>query len=118
MNKRIEQLAEQAYKEFVADCSYTNINPIFPELRDRFARLLLEDIVANMQVEGEDFYYNTFNDYGCVTVKFFVPGDPWKTLRGNEVMGRYGEQGEVRGTGRYRLKSEFAQNLLRDKESQ
>lgn len=63
MNERIKELAEQAYNEFVSGWSYTNISPIFSELRDKFAELLIQECIENfskvwyeqgMDVRGAD----------------------------------------------------------------
>jgi hypothetical protein len=78
----------------------------------QFARLLAESMVAQMQVEGSDFYYNKPNNYGCITVKFFTgPGNP-NNMRGTEVMARFAPLNQLRGTGSWRLNTEFAAWLI------
>lgn len=68
------------------------------------------------QVEGSDFYHNEYNDYGCVTMKLFVPGDA-NRFAGNEVMGRFYEHASrkevVRGTGRYTLNDALVGEIAR-----
>jgi hypothetical protein len=78
---------------------------------ERFANLLVQDIVSKMQVDSCDFYHNQPNDYGCITVKFFLgAGDPWHTMRGEEVQADY--VNGRHGTGRYLLNENFVEYLL------
>lgn len=56
MNDQIQELAAQAYKEFVAGCKFTNIGPISPELRDRFADLLIQECIRVMLTESKWYW--------------------------------------------------------------
>jgi hypothetical protein len=68
----------------------------------RFAELVVGKLVSDIEVDACDFYFNETNNYGSITVKYFVSGDPIR-MRGEEVD----------GTGRYRLNKEFVQSLIR-----
>lgn len=109
MNKRIQELAEKCKIE---------IHGVNGELlasdfdAEQFARSLVGELVAKMRVDGSEFYYNEFNDYGCVTVKFFTgAGNPADTMCGEEIIATY-QGGKVRGTGYYHLNSAFVDYLL------
>ena len=117
MNERIRELAEQSLAFAVETCrkdghKYEWPDHIFMSLvMGRYTELLSEALVENMEVEGSDFYYNDGNQYGSVTVKFFVDCDPGQEMRGEEVKALfYGD--EWKGTGRYRLNRRFAKHLL------
>lgn len=110
MNKRIYDLARQAAaaEGFGSEVWQTTFT-------DKFAQLLVEALVDTMEVDGSEFYYNEFNEYGSVTVKFFVGCDPRKEMRGPEVQGLFvtdDDQFEERGTGSFRLNRRFAEYLL------
>jgi len=122
MNKRIKELMTEAGMKYKLDSSTPhfgedgsiyleemNVYDTFDP--EKFAELLVQDIVSKMEVDGSEFYYNEPNDYGCVTVKFFMgPGHPWHTMRGEEVQADYANG--RRGTGRYLLNKNFATYLL------
>ena len=109
MNERIQELMKQAMEPSGLEGlggSYMELNP------EKFAKLILGELVSKMEVEGGDFYHNESNDYGCVTVKFFTgAGDPWHSMRGEETKAKY-VNGVIRGTGRYRLNEKFVEYLL------
>lgn len=108
MNERICELAEQAGSTHKQNLG---VYQFYEHEMDKFVELIVEELVSKMQVEGSEFYYNEPNDHGCVTVKFFVPGNPQDNMRGEEVMGNFADG--VRGTGCYRLNSNFVQYLLK-----
>jgi hypothetical protein len=107
MNERIKQLAEQAQKvAYYTDGGYT---PIMTLDQEKFAELIVREVVSKMEVEGSDFYYNKPNNYGAITVKFFVGGDA-KQMTGEEIRSQY--HGGIRGTGRYKLNDKFVEHLM------
>ncbi|NDB36197.1 MAG: hypothetical protein EB023_12860 [Flavobacteriia bacterium] len=112
MNKTIQELVKQSMEPSGVDGlggSYLELNP------EKFAQLLVEALVDTMEVDGSEFYYNEFNEYGSVTVKFFVGCDPRKEMCGPEVQGLFvtkDDQFEERGTGSFRLNRRFAEYLL------
>jgi hypothetical protein len=71
--------------------------------------LIVREVVSKMEVEGSDFYYNKPNNYGAITVKFFVGGDA-KQMTGEEIRSQY--HGGIRGTGRYKLNDKFVEHLM------
>ena len=87
----------------------------FNLIRDtKFAELVLKELVSGLTVEGSDFYHNTANNYGCISVDHYVPGDP-NNMCGEEEQGRFIQGGiEVRrGTGRYKLNDQFVAYLMK-----
>lgn len=114
-NKAVESIAAEAdayaWTQFPDNGGIPQSARVQQYRDEKFAELVVHSIVADMQVEGSDFYHNEPNDYGCVTVKFFTgEGNPWMTMRGEEVMGNYVDG--VRGTGRYRLNELFVKCLM------
>jgi hypothetical protein len=104
VNKRIQELAEQA--EMSANKGdHVDVK----QMMEKFAELIVRELVSTMSVEGSDFYYNEPNEYGCVTVQFFVPGDA-RLMRGEEIQGQF--QDGVRGTGRFKLTERFVEHLM------
>jgi hypothetical protein len=67
-------------------------------------------LFSELSIEGCDFRYNEANDYGSVTAKIYVKGDPWKQYAGEERTARF-RHGEVRGTGSYFVNKAFVQML-------
>jgi hypothetical protein len=62
---------------------------------------VLTALFKDMPVEGCDFYYNQANDYGSITLKLFVEGDPDK-FQGDAERAKFYQRG-VQETGRYFL---------------
>ena len=123
MNERIRKLYEQAHesKPVIAldpltgqpvHCTGHNGKPMYHrELNlEKFAELIVRELVSQLKVEGCEFYYNEVNNYGCITVKYFVGGDPAR-MRGEEEQAKFWG-GEVRGTGYYHLNEQFVQHLM------
>lgn len=78
---------------------------------EKFAELIVREIVNTMEVEASEFYYNEPNDYGAVTVTFFTgSGDPWNNIRGEETQAQFHDG--YRGTGRYKLNDNFVKYLM------
>jgi hypothetical protein len=114
MNKRLQELIEQAgFKVYEGGTVGT---PQFGDhikdgVIEKFAELIVRELVANIQVEGSDFYHNEFNDYGCITVEYFVPGNA-HLMRGEEVQAEF-VGGVIKGTGRFRLNERFVEHLMK-----
>jgi hypothetical protein len=62
---------------------------------------VLTALFKDMPVEGCDFQYNRANDYGSITLKLFVNGDPHRFC-GNAETAKFYQRG-VQETGRYFL---------------
>ena len=77
---------------------------------EKFAELIVKELVADIQVEGSNIYYNRYNDQGCITVHYFVDGDP-NRMCGESVKAEFGD-GKIKDTGRYRLNDEFVRHLM------
>jgi hypothetical protein len=114
MNERIKELAEQAgfeitpWRDELLPCVHQE-GPIDIEL-EKFAELIVRELVSQLEVEGSDFYYNKNNNYGVITVKYFVSGDS-NQMCGEEVQAEF--HNGVRGTGRYRLNEKFVEHLMK-----
>jgi hypothetical protein len=111
MNERIQELKTQAWDYA---CSHIPPNALGQKnhedyFAEKFAELIVRELVSTMSVEGSDFYYNEPNKYGCVTVQFFVPGDA-RLMRGEEIQGQFRDG--VRGTGRFKLTERFVEHLM------
>jgi len=100
MNERIQELAERCYHRY----SEHNID------LEKFAELIVREVVSKMAVEGSNFYYNEPNNYGAITVRFFVEGDP-NLMAGEEINAQYHDG--IRGTGRYKLNDKFVKHLMK-----
>jgi len=111
MSERIKELAEQAgvTGNFAAGTEYATPIPLSNELK-KFAELIVRELVSQLEVEGSDFYYNKNNNYGVITVKYFVSGDS-NQMCGEEVQAEF--HNGVRGTGRYRLNEKFVEHLMK-----
>lgn len=109
MNERIKHLVRQAADDNNPSHNEHGVFLVGKEL-EQFARLIVQGLVSKMEVDGSDFYYNQFNDYGAVTVKFFVDCDPKEKMVGAEVQADYPDG--RRGTGRYHLNDRFVDYLL------
>jgi hypothetical protein len=106
MNPLIKLLAEQA-TTYIEPTPTSGEGWIFD--KEKFAELIVREVVSKMEVEGSDFYYNKPNNYGAITVKFFVGGDA-KQMTGEEIRSQY--HGGIRGTGRYKLNDKFVEHLM------
>lgn len=114
MNKRIIELAKEA------DILEWEVLPWNKDARTpnhenavkvtKFAELIVRELVSKLEVDGCEFYYNESNNWGCITVKYFVGGDPDR-MRGEEKQAKFWG-GEVRGTGYYHLNEQFVQHLM------
>jgi hypothetical protein len=62
---------------------------------------VLTALFKDMPVEGCDFQYNRANDYGSITLKLFVEGNPDKFC-GDAETAKFYQRG-VQETGRYFL---------------
>ena len=62
---------------------------------------VLAALLSDMPVEGCDFHYNQANDYGSITLKLFVEGNPDK-FQGDAETAKFYRRG-VEETGRYFL---------------
>jgi len=100
MDKRIIELANKAGFSANTDA----------EKFEKFAELVIEELVNSMSVENSDLYHNQDNGWGCIAVKFWVEGDP-SAMRGEQIQSRFAD-GSVRGTGSYRLNHEFVRHLM------
>lgn len=107
MNKRIQELAEQAG---LAEAADVRGGYIYPAGIEKFAELIVKELVADLQVEGSNFYYNRYNDQGCITVHYFVSSDP-NRMCGESVKAEFGD-GKIKDTGRYRLNDQFVRHLM------
>ena len=107
MNKRIRELADEATRKY--DRLGNDIPFAQPDL-EKFAELIVRELVSKLEVDGCEFYYNESNNWGCITVKYFVDGDPDR-MRGEEKRAKFWG-GEVRGTGYYHLNEQFVQHLM------
>lgn len=111
MNKRILELAinsaTQLHWDFPSDPKEYTFSPSDVE---KFAELIVRELVSQLTVEGSDFYHNECNNYGCITVNYFVAGDPHR-MRGEEQQSKFWDG--VRGTGRYYLNEKFVQHLMK-----
>ena len=112
MNERIRELAEQAGITTNLDTEYfeKDINKWVDYYSEKFAELIVRELVSKLEVEGSDFYYNKNNNYGVITVKYFVSGDSTQ-MCGEEVQAEF--HNEVKGTGRYRLNEKFVEHLMK-----
>lgn len=109
MNDRIKKLAEEALG------TRKHVPPVwqfFDAELEKFAELVIKDVVNTMLVEGCDFYHNESNDYGVVTTKFYTgEGNPWHTMRGKEETADFFGH-VVKGTGYYKLNDEFVKYMI------
>ena len=104
MNKRILELAKQSgLIQYESDGKMEEV--------EKFTKLIVSELVSKLRVEGSDFYHNECNNYGCITVKYFVDGDP-HCMRGEEEQSKFWD-GKVRGTCRYYLNEKFVQHLMK-----
>jgi len=78
--------------------------------REKFAELVIEELVNSMSVENSDLYHNEDNNWGCIAVKFWVDGDP-SAMLGEQIQSRFAD-GSVRGTGSHRLNHKFVRYLM------
>lgn len=108
MNPRLRELAELA-GGFPLDGHGDNTLAFRERALERFARMVVAELVSRMQVEGSDFYYNEYNDYGSITVQHFVEGDA-RAMAGDEVFAQF--HNGYRETGRYRLNDKFVEHLM------
>ncbi len=115
MNERIQKLAAKAVTRFDRDM-VGSMEPAdsgrwvpFDNM-EKFAELIVRELVSQLEVEGSDFYYNKNNNYGVITVKYFVSGDS-NQMCGEEVQAEF--HNEVKGTGRYRLNEKFVEHLMK-----
>jgi hypothetical protein len=113
MNERIRELAEQAgfgVRENGSEVYTSKLEhlPITEEI-EKFALLIVRELVSTLAVEGSDLYHNEYNDWGAIKVKYFVDGDPNKML-GEELWAQFTDG--FRGTGRYRLNERFVEHLM------
>ena len=76
----------------------------------KFAELIVRELVSLLQVDGSDFYHNEFNNYGCITVKYFVPGNP-HLMCGEEVKAKFHDG--MKGTGRFLLNEKFVEYIMK-----
>ena len=75
-------------------------------------RSAIEDLFKLLPVEGEHFYFNEPNNYGCITFKWFCgEGNPMKQYAGTEQMGQYHKRG-LCPTGRYYLNKDAVDIML------
>lgn len=119
MNNRIQELLKAAGfyiygKKIVAADNGSSGDA--SKCAKKLIQLVVQEIVSKMEVDGYDFYYNEVNEYGAVTVKFFVDCDPAKEMAGPEIQARFADG--IRGTGRYSLNEKFVEYLIKliDKE--
>ncbi len=118
MNERIKELTEQANAWYPdgypsaegGDDAWQNLVIFEKEDLQKFTELIVKEIVSKMAVEGCDFYYNEPNNYGALTVKFFVDGDA-NQMAGEEIKAQYHDG--IRGTGRYKLNDKFVKHLMK-----
>ena len=112
MNERIQQLAEQAGITTNLDTDFfeKDANKWVDYFAEKFAELIVRELVSKLEVDGGEFYYNKSNNWGRITVKYFVDGDPDR-MRGEEKQAKFWG-GEVRGTGYYHLNEQFVQHLM------
>jgi len=106
MNERIKELWEQS--------KTSGVHPEFGEYdkysAEKFAELVIEELVNSMSVENSDLYHNEDNNWGCIAVKFWVDGDP-SAMLGEQIQSRFAD-GSVRGTGSHRLNHKFVRYLM------
>ena len=113
MNNRIFELAKQA------DLIQWDTLPSGARTPDyesvvkakKFAESVIRELVSarctfRVEPSVDGFYYNKFNDYGCITVKFFVDGDPF-LMAGEEI-----NAGTHYST--YRLNERFVKHLMKE----
>ena len=115
MNKRIEELAKQAGGDILFYDNGSGIakeDGIFFDVEslEKFAELIVKELVSKIEVEGCDFWYNETNDYGRIKVRFFMGGDP-KRMCGEEIVRKYVDG--MRPSGFYRLNDEFVKHLMK-----
>ena len=106
MNERIRELWAQC----VIKHTKTPMN--WQDVADEFAELIVRELVSTLQAEYCDFYHNEANDWGCITVKYFVPGNA-HLMRGEETKAEY-VGGVIKGTGRFRLNERFVEYLMKN----
>lgn len=117
MNQRIQNLAEQSNAWFPegypsaegGDEAWKNLVIFEKTDLEKFAELIVAQLVSKLEVEGSDIYHNESNNYGCITVKYFVPGNP-NDMIGEETQADF-RHGRA-GTGRYRLNDKFIKFLM------
>jgi hypothetical protein len=73
-----------------------------------FDRATVRAVLDLFEVEGYDFYYNSPNNYGVITLKLFSgAGNPFDQYRGRATRGMFYDPklgtGVERDTGRYML---------------
>ena len=109
--KTLQELAQIA-DDFADQLSPGEYHPDWHNVRDaKFAELIVDQLFSKIHIEGSDFYYNKTNEYGCITMKVFTPKDPWNAYRGAEIQAEYYNR-VVKGTGEYRLNSEFTNMVM------
>lgn len=108
MNPKIQELAELA-GGLPVDSQGDQTFSFRERALERFVELILAELVSRMQVEGSDFYYNEYNDYGSITVQHFVEGDA-RAMAGAEIQADFSNG--RRGTGRYWLNDKFVEHLM------
>lgn len=111
MNEKIKNLVEQCTTVEHGVIQPRSRGDVYHFDKEKFAELIVRELVANIQVEGSDFYHNEFNDYGCITVEYFVPGNA-HLMRGEEVQAEF-VGGVIKGTGRFRLNERFVEHLMK-----
>lgn len=78
---------------------------------ERGRRSAIEDLFKLLPVEGEDFYFNVPNNYGCITFKWFCgEGPPFPQYAGDAEVGRYLDG--IRESGRYYLNKDAVDIML------
>lgn len=66
-----------------------------------FDRATVRAVLDLMSIEGCDFYFNEYNNYGCITMKLFTGEGDAGQFAGEERTRQFRDG--VRGTGYYRL---------------
>lgn len=104
MNKRIKELAKEAGAGEWGD----SVVPAMMDI-EKFAELIVKELVSKIEVEGCDFWYNEINNYGRIKVRFFVGGNP-ERMCGEEIVRKY--VNGMQPSGFYRLNDEFVKHLM------
>lgn len=115
MNPRIQTLIDECTTVsddlvYDGENSYMKTHEYFD--KEKFAQLIVRELVSTLEAEYCDFYHNEANDWGCITVKYFVPGDA-HLMRGEETKAEY-VGGVIKGTGRFRLNERFVEYLMKN----
>lgn len=117
MNERIKELAVLAnlLPNEIGPKAQTRHMKKKEEDLEKFAQLVISDIVKTMVVCNEDFYYDENTKLGSVKPTFYIEGAACKTM-GTELTAEYYDstfnEYEIRGTGWYNLNENFVKYLF------